>query len=77
VLSVISEIDVRSTLRSILSNTAEEEYFRADALKSIYQIDPELGRKLAPQFQNSGEYFGMVARTIPRKEEWLTQPSEE
>ena len=48
-------------LRSILADKSEEEYFRADALESIYQIDRTEGLSLAQNCQSSEDFLSYIA----------------
>ena len=64
-------------LEAILKDKTEIDYFRGDALKSIYQIDHALGRKYAAEYQNDADYLKMVADAIFKKAAWLTEPTEE
>jgi hypothetical protein len=51
-------------LEAILNDGSEIYYFRADALKAIFQISQARAKELAPNFVNSQEYLGDVAREI-------------
>ena len=76
-LGYIGDARALPSLESILRNAREIDYFRGDALKSIYQIDKALGTRYASQFRNQNGYLSMIATAIARKEVWLTEPSEE
>jgi hypothetical protein len=66
-----------STLVTILEDQTEEEYFRADALQSIYQIDAARGKELAPRYRESGEMLGPIAQAVLKDEAWLRASEEE
>lgn len=66
-----------STLTTILEDQTEEEYFRADALQSIYQIDPARGKELASRYRDAGEMLAPLAQSVLKGEAWLREPSEE
>ena len=66
-----------STLVTILEDQTEEEYFRADALQSIYQIDAARGKELAARYGQSGEMLGPIAQAVLKGEAWLREPSGE
>ncbi|MDX2252854.1 MAG: hypothetical protein NW202_11235 [Nitrospira sp.] len=51
-------------LEAILKDDTEIYYFRADALKAIYQVSPMRAKELAPQFVNGQELLGEVAQDI-------------
>ncbi|WP_375185101.1 hypothetical protein [Pseudoalteromonas sp.] len=51
-------------LKKILHDNSELNYFRADALEAIYQIDMSLSRNLAANFTNEPELLGRVAKKI-------------
>ncbi len=52
------------TLERILGNADEIDYFRADALVSIYKIDRQHGMALAPEYQRSDDFLGYMAREV-------------
>lgn len=51
-------------LEVILGSESEINYFRADALKAIFQISQGRAKELAPNFVNGQESLGEVAREI-------------
>ena len=51
-------------LESILKNITEQDYFRADALKSIHQINPTLGATYAKKYQRGPGLLGSTATEI-------------
>jgi hypothetical protein len=65
------------TLEAILGSASELEYFRGDALQSIYRIDRKLGTKYAVQLEKQGGYLQMVATAVRKRERWLLRPSKE
>ena len=52
------------TLRAILRDEKEKEYFRADALESIYLIAREEGRSLAHQYNSQDGFLGYIAKGL-------------
>jgi HEAT repeat protein len=76
-LGYIGDRAALPTLEVILRTEDERDYFRGDALRSIYQIDPELGSKYAVQFEKESDYLRMVATAIGKRESWLVEPSKE
>jgi HEAT repeat protein len=48
-------------LHEILQDKTEKDYFRGDALQSIYLIDESLGLNLARQYQSEDGHVGKVA----------------
>jgi hypothetical protein len=51
-------------LEAILQDSAEEDYFRGDALQSIYMIDESRGKELAQNYQGGQNYLGEISRRI-------------
>lgn len=51
-------------LRNILEDETEKDYFRADALESIFHIDGGEGQALAPRYSQVDNLLGWVAREI-------------
>lgn len=51
-------------LEHILADDSEVDYFRADALKSIYQIAPDRARGLAPKYVSGENLLGRGAQDI-------------
>jgi hypothetical protein len=51
-------------LRTILADNEEEDYFRADALDSIFQISPDEGLSLARQYRERGDFLGRVSHGL-------------
>lgn len=45
-------------------NEGELDYFRGDALEALYQIDPEMGRRLAASFDHRTDYLGQSAGEV-------------
>lgn len=56
--------DAIPVLENILRDTREEDYFRADALTSIYMIDESMGLRLAQQYKDQADYLGDVSRRV-------------
>ena len=48
-------------LQEILNSENEKDYFRADALESIYRIDNSEGIKKATLYSNNNDYLGRIA----------------
>ena len=51
-------------LREIVQDRSEEDYFRGDALQSIYMIDEGLGLSLAERYKSETDYIGDVAKDL-------------
>ena len=51
-------------LREILADDNEEDYFRADALESIFLISKEEGRSLADDHDSREDFLGYVAKGL-------------
>lgn len=58
-------------LAKIVKDKTEEDYFRGDALHSVYILDRKLGEQLAQQFAGPGDNLKMIAEAIRKKEPWL------
>lgn len=58
-------------LQQILQDETEKDYFRGDALQSIYMIDEPLGVELAQQHTGESNFVGWIAKSILKGEEWL------
>jgi hypothetical protein len=52
------------TLRSILNDETELDYFRADALDSVFRIDRAEGERCAKELSLRQDYLGYVARGL-------------
>jgi hypothetical protein len=48
-------------LQRILSTDTEKDYFRGDALESIYRIDQTRGKQLAKEYRDKQDYLGRIA----------------
>ena len=64
-------------LESILKDSSEIDYFRGDALHSIYLIDRKLGTGYAHQYQHENAYLTLLSGAVLKQEPWLLEPSEE
>lgn len=64
-------------LETILKDSTEIDYFRGDALHSIYQLDRKLGLRYAKQYQRENEYLTRLSGSILKQEPWLLEASEE
>ena len=51
-------------LHRILTNSQEQDYFRADALEAIYSMDRCEGRRLASDYTAATNFLGYVAGKI-------------
>lgn len=51
-------------LETILQDVGEKDYFRADALISIYQIDESLGGELAQKYKGEKNTLGDISRRV-------------
>jgi hypothetical protein len=74
-LGYINERAAMPTLEEILSDESEIDYFRGDALQSIYQIDSKLGLSYAAQYQSQPNTLGVYAKAVIKREPWLLLPS--
>ena len=52
------------TLLQILSDESEIDYFRGDALESIFQIDQTRGGQLAVKYSSREDYLGLIAKGL-------------
>lgn len=76
-LGYIGDQAALSTLESILGNEAELDYFRADALKAIYQINLNAGRREAKKYRARSDTLGQYAKAVVSGESWLLEHSKE
>ncbi|MDI1362679.1 HEAT repeat domain-containing protein [Methylotenera sp.] len=76
-LGYINERAAMPTLEAILSDESEIDYFRGDALQSIYQIDSKRGLSYAAQYQSQPNTLGQYAKAVIKREPWLLLPSKE
>lgn len=76
-LGFIGDRRALPTLVEILQNRQETNYFRGDALLSIYQIDHEAGIEYARQYLQTGGLVKEIAEAILRRDPSLMQPTEE
>ncbi len=53
-----------SVLESILNTESEKDFFRGDALESIFRIDETKGKQLASIHSASQDYLGRIARGL-------------
>jgi len=51
-------------LMTILQDSAEEDYFRGDALISIYLIDEAKGKELARRYRDDQNYLGHISKQV-------------
>lgn len=52
------------SLDAILQDPTEEDYFRGDALQSIYMTDESRGKELAQEYKDSQNYLGEISRRV-------------
>ena len=64
-------------LEAILKDRTEIDYFRGDALHSIYQIDRARGSGYALKYKYENSYLTMMSDAILKRAPWLLEPSEE
>ncbi len=76
-LGFIGDRRAVATLEKIMDDESEKDYFRGDALQSIFRIDRALGSRYAEKYPNGPDYLKMISARIKRSETWLTEPSEE
>ena len=76
-LGYLGDIRALATLESILNDPKEIDYFRGDALHSIYQLDRKLGLRYAKQYQHENQYLTMLSGAILKHEPWLLKATEE
>lgn len=76
-LGYINERAALPTLEAILSDASEIDYFRGDALHSIYRIDSKRGLSYAAQYQSQPNILGQYAKAVIKREPWLLLPSKE
>ena len=76
-LGYIGDRTALKTLESILTDESEIDYFRGDALHSIYQIDRNLGLRYAAQYASLPNILGQYAKAVLKREPWLLEPSQE
>ncbi len=58
-------------LAAIVADKSEEDYFRGDALTSVYKLDRERGTALAKKFAGQGDNLKMMTEAVLKKEPWL------
>jgi hypothetical protein len=58
-------------LESILKDTTEEDYFRGDALRSIYLIDESRGQEFAQEYKDQTNYLGELSRRVVARDDQL------
>lgn len=76
-LGYIGDRTALPNLETILNDETEIDYFRGDALRSIYQIDRKLGQRYAAKFGSLASTLGQYAKAILKRESWLLEPSQE
>ena len=73
-LGIVTDRRALPTLESIMKDDTEIDYFRGDALQSIFRIDRTMGRRYAKQYSSGSDYLSMIAAAVERNERWLTAP---
>lgn len=58
-------------LEAIVEDEKEEDYFRSDALESIYKLDAGRAKKLAEKFAKEGDLLKVTSAAILKEEPWL------
>ena len=76
-LGFIGDAAALPTLEGILATTSEPDYVRADALRSIYQIDAARGTGLAQQHKGATDMVGETAQAVLNRDPSLTEPTVE
>lgn len=71
-LGTLKDPRALDALTAILKDESEEDYFRGDAVVSIYKIDPARGTELAKEYAGQGDNLKDMAQAILTKEPWLT-----
>jgi hypothetical protein len=61
------------TLERILNSQGEIDYFRGDALRSIYQIDQVLGVNYAMRYEGSSGTLKTYVEAVKKREAWLLE----
>jgi hypothetical protein len=56
--------DALPVLEPILQDSSEEDFFRGDALQSIYMIDESRGRQLAENYKQQEDYLGQISQRV-------------
>jgi hypothetical protein len=67
-LGYIRDPSALACLEPILKDSQELDYFRGDALQSIFMIDNALGESLAREFGTDNSYLEFTAGLIRRRE---------
>ena len=57
-------VEAIPVLLQILSDESEKDYFRGDALESIFQIDKTQGRQLADEYSTRQDFLGRIAKGL-------------
>ena len=60
-LGIVRATEALPVLRQILNSETEIDYFRADALESIYRISSMEGLRLAEQYRDRDDHLGYIA----------------
>lgn len=74
-LGRMDERRAMQTLETIVRERDEDETVRAEALRAIYRLDPELGARYANAYREDGTLLKTVAAAILQQEPWLLEPA--
>ena len=75
-LGFIGDRHALPTLEDVLNDRSEIDYFREDALHSIYQLDRKLGHTYAKRYKKDPG-MEIMTNAVLRNEPWLLDASEE
>jgi HEAT repeat protein len=76
-LGYIGDPRALPTLEAILNDDSEIDYFRGDALHSIYLIDRARGVSLGKRHLSREDTLGIYAKAVVAEESWLRYPGTE
>lgn len=74
-LGRMGERRAMQTLESLVRSRDEDETVRAEALRAIYRLDPDLGARYANAYREDGTMLKSVAAAILQQEPWLLEPA--
>lgn len=72
-LGNVGAIEALPALKRILTNKAERDYIRGDALRAVAMIDLDQGKTLAQGYASDEEYMGYIAKMIIAEDADLLQ----
>jgi len=70
-LGNLNDASATDPLSAIVNDTKEEDYFRGDALSSLYKLDPGAANELAKKYADEGDNLKDTATSILKEEPWL------